>query len=92
MSDLESVKQKIAAVEFLLRCFSKHPDNEVERNKLIREKAAVDEAVETYSRFTEEKLEKQLESLQDDLKSIRNEHLSLNKQLELQLEIQLQGE
>ncbi len=61
-----SVEKKIEAVEFLLASFFGNP-KETERERSIAEKAATNEHIKTYGRFSENKLQDQLTALQKQL-------------------------
>jgi hypothetical protein len=49
-------EQEIEAVRFILRCFTRASDEQVDRNELINEKAASDEYVKKYARLTRQGL------------------------------------
>jgi len=85
MSDLASIQNEIAAVKFIQSCFADEPNNAAAREGLIREKFTHNPEIGVYARFTEEELKERLRSLEDDLKSIRNER-------NLQFQVQIQGE
>ena len=61
---MSAVEKDIDAVKLILACFFDEPENNVERNKLIRRKVAENENVKTYARFSEAELKEQLRFLQ----------------------------
>ena len=62
-----SVQEEITAVKFILACFYDQPDNEVQRNELIKTKVEENTWVKTYANFSVPELKEQLRGLQSQL-------------------------
>jgi hypothetical protein len=59
-----AVEKDIDAVKLILACFFDEPENNAERDKLIRRKFAGNEQMKSYARFSEAELKEHLRFLQ----------------------------